>query len=68
MEYHTAFRDFLGPSAGSGMIASTASYGRDHAIPSGATEKDAKYHYIFHCDDGSSEAELEKPQYVLRFL
>ncbi len=63
MKYHTAFRFFLTPAASSGMIASTAWNGRDHAISSGATEKDTKYRDIFHCEDGPAEAELEKSQY-----
>ncbi len=68
MEYQTAFRVFLGPAARSGMIASTARYGRDHAQPTGATEKDTtslcvkyrelvKYRDIFRYEDEPSEAD-----------
>ncbi len=64
MEYHTAFPVFLGPTARSAMIACPAWYGRDHATPSGATEKDAKYRDIFHCEDRPSETELEKSQCI----
>ncbi len=52
MEYHTAFRVFLRLTARSRMIATTALYGRDHAIPGGTTENVEKYHDIFHREDG----------------